>query len=81
MKNYNEILKSNKYVDVTSFEWKKIKDVAKFICDDIRVTDIKVTTHDRKNHPSSFILNYWKPTISLSVGITSLQLDSRYHTL
>ena len=81
MKNYNEILKDNRHVDVTSFEWTKIKDVAKFICDDIRVTDIKVTTHDRKNQPSSFILNYWKPTISLSDGIASLQLDYRYRTL
>ncbi len=81
MEKYDEILKNNKHVDVTSFEWTKIKDVAKFICDDIRVTDIKITTHDRKNEPSSFILNYWKPIISLSEGITSLQLDSRYHTL
>jgi nucleoside-diphosphate-sugar epimerase len=81
MEKYDEILKSSKYVDITSFEWSKINEVAKLICDDVRVTDIKITTHDRKNEPNSFILKYWKPVISLSEGITSLRLDSRYHTL
>jgi nucleoside-diphosphate-sugar epimerase len=72
MENYDEILKTKKSVDITSFEWSKIKDVATFICDDVRVTDIKITTHDRKNEPSTFILKYWKPKISLSEGIASL---------
>lgn len=73
MENYDEVIKTETSVDVTSFTWMKIKDVANFICDDIRVTDIKVTTHDRKNEPREFILKYWKPSISLRSGIASLQ--------
>lgn len=72
MENYDEILTTNKHVDITSFEWSKIKNVATFICEDVRVTDIKITTHDRKNEPNTFILKYWKPKISLQEGIASL---------
>ena len=66
-------------VDVTNFQWVSIKDVAKIICNDVRVTDITVTTHDRQNEPRAFILNYWKPTISLVEGVSSLQLNYKYH--
>lgn len=71
MENYDEILKVETSVDVTNFEWIKIKDVAKFICDDVRVTDIKTTTHDRRNEPREFILRYWKPEIQLRDAINS----------
>ena len=71
MENYDEILKTETSVDVTNFEWIKIKDVAKFICDDVRVTDIKTTTHDRRNEPRDFILRYWKPETHLRDAINS----------
>ena len=71
MENYDEILKMETSVDITNFEWIKIKDVAKFICDDVRVTDIKTTTHDRRNEPRDFILRYWKPEIHLRDAINS----------
>jgi len=79
MYKYDEILKTEKSVDVTNFTWIKIKNVAKLISDDVRVTDITVTTHDRVNEPRRFILKYWKPEISLIEGVTSLVLDYRYH--
>ena len=71
MENYDEVVKTETSVDITNFEWIKIKDVAKFICDDVRVTDIKVTTHDRKNEPRYFILKYWKPETHLRNSINS----------
>jgi len=72
MENYDEILKTEKSVDITSFKWIKIKELAKFICDDVRVTNVKVSTHDRQNDPRSFILKYWEPTILLEEGVKSL---------
>lgn len=71
MENYIEIIKTEKTIDITSFEWMKIRDVAKYICDDVRVTDIKITTHDRCNEPRKFILKYWKPEIQLKDSVKS----------
>jgi len=71
MNNYDDIIKEETSIDITNFEWIKIKDVAKFICEDIRVTDVKITTHDRKNEPRKFILKYWKPKIRLQDAISS----------
>jgi nucleoside-diphosphate-sugar epimerase len=71
MENYDEVVKTETSVDITNFEWIKIREVAKFICDDVRVTDIKVTTHDRKNEPRDFILKYWKPETHLRNSINS----------
>tara|TARA_B110000240_G_scaffold143511_1_gene158773 strand:+ start:1372 stop:1833 length:462 start_codon:yes stop_codon:yes gene_type:complete len=73
MDNYDEILSTTNSVDITSFESIKIKDVAKYICEDVRPTEINMNTHDRTNEPRPFILNYWKPEITLKEGITYLQ--------
>ena len=73
MNKYDEILGSTDSVDVTSFESTKIKDVAKYICDDVRPGKNKMNTHDRTNEPRPFILQYWKPEITLKEGIASLQ--------
>ena len=69
MKHYEEIIETQTSIDITNFEWTTIKDVAKCICDDIRVTDITMTTHDRRNEPRDFVLKYWKPELSLMDGI------------
>lgn len=69
MENYGDIPTS---IDISSFEWTKIKDVAKLICDDVRVTDVTVTTHDRQNVPRDTILKYWKPKIDLKTGIQTI---------
>jgi len=71
MNNYDDIIKEETSIDITNFEWIKIKDVAKFICEDIRVSNVKITTHDRKNEPRKFILKYWKPKIRLQDAISS----------
>ena len=72
MDNYDEILKETDSVDITSFESIKIKDVARYICDDIRVGEKNMNTHNKFNEPRSFILRYWKPEITLKDGIASL---------
>ena len=69
MKHYEEIIETQTSIDITNFEWTTIKDVAKCIYDDIRVTDITMTTHDRRNEPRDFVLKYWKPELSLMDGI------------
>ena len=69
MENYDEIVRTQTSVDVTNFEWIKIKDVAKYICEDVRVTNVQNTTHDRRNEPRDFVLQYWSPQISLVEGI------------
>ena len=73
MDKYDEISENVESVDITSFESIKIKEVAKCICDDIRLSEKKMNTHDRTNEPRPFILDYWKPVISLEEGIASLQ--------
>jgi len=73
MDNYDEILDTTDSVDITSFQSTKIKDVARYICDDVRLSEKKMNTHDRMNEPREFILNYWKPEITLKEGIASLQ--------
>lgn len=72
MNSYDEIIKTEKSIDVSSFEWFKIKDVAKMICDDVRFGAKKMNTHDRMNEPSRLILKYWKPELSVPEGIASL---------
>jgi nucleoside-diphosphate-sugar epimerase len=73
MDNYDEILSTTNSVDITSFESTKIKDIAKYICEDVRPIENNMNTHDRMNEPRPFILNYWKPEITLKEGIASLQ--------
>jgi nucleoside-diphosphate-sugar epimerase len=72
MENYDDIRRKTNSVDITSFESTKIKDVAKCVCDDVRPSEKKMNTHDRFNEPRPFILDYWKPEISLKEGIASL---------
>ena len=73
MNNYDEIGENVESVDVTSFESTRIIDVAKYICEDVRPSTKKMNTHDRVNEPRPFILDYWKPEISLQEGIASLR--------
>jgi nucleoside-diphosphate-sugar epimerase len=73
MNNYDEIGENVESVDVTSFESTRIIDVAKYICEDVRPSTKKMNTHDRTNEPRPFILDYWKPEISLEEGIASLR--------
>jgi nucleoside-diphosphate-sugar epimerase len=73
MNNYDKILEETDSVDITSFESIKIKDVANYICEDVRPSEKRMNTHDRFNEPRPFILDYWKPEITLKEGIASLR--------
>jgi nucleoside-diphosphate-sugar epimerase len=73
MNNYDEIRRQTDSVDITSFESTRIIDVAKYICEDVRSSAKNMNTHDRFNEPRPFILDYWKPEISLKEGIASLR--------
>lgn len=72
MNSYDEIIKTEKSLDISSFEWSRIKDVARMICKDVRFGNKKMNTHDRMTEPRSFILKYWKPEKSLQEGIACL---------
>jgi nucleoside-diphosphate-sugar epimerase len=68
MTNYSLITRPS--VDVTSFEWIKIIDLARLISEDVRPgtkTDTVQTIH---NEPDRYILQFWAgPEISLKDGI------------
>ena len=81
-----EIL-STKYDDIprdqelhiTNFEWNSILDVANIISNELK-TDIQINPGeskdevqlDKRNEPDDYILNYWKPKISLKEGISEI---------
>lgn len=71
MDKYDEIYKERKCIDITSFEWKTIMDIARMIApeDVISSSEYKDITQTIKNEPDTFILKYWKPEIDLKVGI------------
>lgn len=60
---------------ITSFEWSSIAEVADIVAGLYPGTEIipgKATDavqQDKRNEPDSFILNFWKPKISISSGI------------
>lgn len=72
MDNYDIIRNKTDSVDLTSFETIKIKELAKYICSDVRPSSKKINTHDKVNIPRKLLLEYWKPEISLRDGVTSL---------
>lgn len=72
MNNFAEICQSETSVDVTSFTWHSILDVAQMISDNVVVGEKGETVQTCKNEPRDFILRYWKPKTSLEDGIASL---------
>ena len=75
MQNYGQINRE-KSLDITNFEWTKVLEIAKIIskinnCQVIpgKSTDLQ---KDKKNEPSNYILNYWKPKTSLEDGIKNI---------
>jgi nucleoside-diphosphate-sugar epimerase len=73
---YNEIDR-DKELHITNFEWNTILDVANIINEDIpcKITPSKETDTvqlNKRNEPDPYILNYWKPTISLKEGIKKI---------
>jgi nucleoside-diphosphate-sugar epimerase len=73
---YNEIDR-DKELHITNFEWNTILDVANIISEEIscKITPSKETDTvqlNKRNEPDPYILNYWKPTISLKEGIKKI---------
>lgn len=74
---YNELPRDKEY-HVSNFEWNTMLDVAEIIADHYPGTIIKPSTakdtvqKDKRNEPDTWILNYWKPKISLVTGIKNI---------
>lgn len=75
-KNYNDLDKDKNY-HITNFEWVKVLEVAKIIqklsgCKIVVDTKKDATQKNAMNNADSYILKFWKPTISLEQGIEKL---------
>ena len=73
---YKEIDR-DKELHITNFEWNTILDVANIISEEIPCkitpsTDIDTVQLNKRNEPDPYILNYWKPTISIKEGIKKI---------
>jgi nucleoside-diphosphate-sugar epimerase len=72
------------YADISSFEWTTILDLAKMVAE---ITGAVIETSGNKDsvqrarlsEPKQDILQYWKPEISLKVGITKLVNYCNYY--
>jgi len=71
LENFDELSRRRKIVDVTNFEWNEIKEIAHIIAGprNIFPAERKDNTQTVHNEPDDFILQYWKPTIDLKMGI------------
>jgi nucleoside-diphosphate-sugar epimerase len=71
---YNKIPRDRE-LHITNFKWNSILEVAQYIAEIFPGTKVTPAVavdevqKDRRNEPDEFILNYWKPRISLSEGI------------
>jgi nucleoside-diphosphate-sugar epimerase len=67
----------NEYIDITSFKWNSVLDVANIIQSVIPCEISRGVAGDKiqsgiKNTPSEYVLKFWKPELSLDQGIKSL---------
>jgi len=69
MNNFEKIDK--KSVDISSFEWVSIYNLAKMISPNIEISDVKSDLQS-KNEPDTYILKFWKPETSLTEGLRIL---------
>lgn len=75
-KKYNEIDRT-KNLHITNFEWNTIIEIAEIIqqaipCE-IKPSEEKDTVQlNKRNEPDPYILNFWKPEISLREGINKI---------
>jgi nucleoside-diphosphate-sugar epimerase len=75
MNKYDEIDR-NKNLDLTSFEWTSIEDIAKIISKLTNSNYNKGTLEDlqkdKQNEPDKYILNFWTPKTSIELGIKKI---------
>ena len=76
MNKFYEI--EEKHLDVSSFEWIKINDLAKIIssnfdnCSIYEGSDVDDVQRDALKEPNKEILQYWQPEVSLENGIKNI---------
>ena len=74
---YNDLPRDQEY-HVTSFAWSSMLDVAKLVAEHFPGTEIRpaaakdTVQKDKRNEADPWILNYWKPQISLRDGIADI---------
>ncbi len=74
--NYEDIEK--RYLDITSFEWSSIYEVAKIVSNIFGDLPIKrgekedLVQNNISNEPDPYFKKYWKPEITLKDGITTI---------
>lgn len=74
---YDELPRDKEY-HITNFEWSTMLDVAKLIAEHfpgtkVRPSDAKDDVQkNAKNEPDPWILNFWRPEISLEQGISQI---------
>jgi len=73
---YNEIDR-NENLHITSFQWNSILEIANIIKGKIPCTIVPSNIEDKiqkdkRNEPDQYILNFWKPEVSLSDGISRI---------
>ena len=74
---YNNLPRDKEY-HITSFEWNSVLDIAKFVGDHFPGTVIKPAAakdevqKDKRNEADPWILNYWKPKLTLQQGIANV---------
>lgn len=75
MNNYDNIDRE-KSLDITSFEWIKILEVAKIVSNINNSSYILGNSYDlqkdKQNEPSDYILNFWNPKTNLIEGIKKI---------
>jgi len=70
-------LDRNEEFHITSFHWNSILEVAEIISGYYNVpvipsNDIDTVQLNKRNEPNNYILNFWKPTITLEEGIQNI---------
>jgi nucleoside-diphosphate-sugar epimerase len=73
---YNDIDR-NEELHITNFEWNSILEVADIINEQLpcKITpsiEIDTVQLNKRNEPDPYILNFWKPKISLRKGINKI---------
>lgn len=73
---YDEIDRSQN-LHITSFKWNSIMDIANIInesipCEISPSSKIDEVQKDKRNEPDPYILNFWKPEITLNDGIKKI---------
>ncbi len=71
LEKYKELDK--RIIDISNFKWLKIKDLAKIICNEVELGTKVDTVQEIKNEPDEYILQFWKPKISIEDGLHKIE--------